>query len=303
MSDENVYEFQTHSPITEPAQRIVSLVPSLTETLFDLNLGNRVVGVTDYCVYPREAVARLPRVGGTKNPDVDAVLSLDPDLIFANPEENRQADVEAFQAAGIPVWVTHPRTIQDVFNHIWEIMDIFHATEMVPRIRLIEHQYDWVSNISQQHDDRGEVVRTFVPIWLDPLMTANSDTYLHDVVRTCGGTNVFADRERRFPLQADLGQADAYAGDDARVQGRDTRYPRITLEEVEFAQPDVILLPSEPFAFNESHIALFASLDVPAAHNNRIHLVDGALLTWHGTRVAYALNDLPPLFFPPEEIE
>jgi ABC-type Fe3+-hydroxamate transport system substrate-binding protein len=109
---------------------------------------------------------------------------------------------------------------------------------------------------------------------------------------------VFAERERLYPLAADLGKAEPYAPDDARVQGRDTRYPRITIEEVTAAQPDVILLPSEPFLFTEAHIPMFTALDVPAAKNNRIHLVDGSLLTWHGTRVAYTMQQLPPLLQP-----
>src|SRR5690606_10936364 len=138
-------------------------------------------------------------------------------------------------------------------------------------------------------------LRVFVPIWLDPLMTFNADTYMHDVLRICGGTNVFADRERQYPLKADLGEAEPYSAYDPRIQGRDTRYPRITLEEVEKAQPDVILLPSEPFQFTEEHLPLFQKLDVPAAKNNQIHLVDGSLLTWHGTRVAFAMQNIPPL--------
>ncbi|MFW5748964.1 MAG: helical backbone metal receptor [Chloroflexota bacterium] len=302
MTDAKQYDYFADIPIAEPARRVVSLVPSLTETLFDLNLGDRVVGITDYCIHPEDQVEGLPRVGGTKNPDVDQVLALQPDLIFVNPEENRQEDVAAFRAAGIPVWVTFPRTVQDVFNLLWDIMDAFQETSMVPRVRLIEYQYDWVSGITQQQESAGNVVNVFAPIWYDPLMTFNEDTYIHDLLRVCGGMNVFAGRARRFPLSADLGEADPYDADDPRVAGRDTRYPRVTLAEVEAAQPDVILLPSEPFAFTEAHIPIFTALDVPAARNNRVHLIDGSYLTWHGTRVAYALNILPPLFFPSDEM-
>jgi ABC-type Fe3+-hydroxamate transport system substrate-binding protein len=198
--------------------------------------------------------------------------------------------------------VTYPRTVQDVFNLLWDIMDVFHETSMVPRIRLIEYQYDWAQSISQRRENDGDVIKTFVPIWNEPLMTFNADTYSHDLLRVCGGTNVFAERERRFPLKADLGQSEPLPEDDARVDGRDTRYPRVTLDEVVAAQPDVILLPSEPYPFDESHIALFKALDIPAAHNDRIHLIDGSYLTWHGTRVAYALNTFPPLFYPAEAI-
>ncbi|MEP6988066.1 MAG: helical backbone metal receptor, partial [Chloroflexota bacterium] len=83
--------------------------------------------------------------------------------------------------------------------------------------------------------------------------------------------------------------------DDSRLIGRDVRYPRVTMEEVVAAQPDVVLLPSEPFQFTTEHIALFSELDIPAARNKRIILMDGSLLTWHGTRIAYALNTLPDI--------
>ncbi len=303
MTDANVYEYQLDSPITEPAKRIVSLVPSMTESLFDIGLGDRVVGVTDYCIHPADQVARLPRIGGTKNPDIDAILALNPDLIFVNQEENRLEDFQKLKAAGVPVWVTFPQTVQDVFNMLWAIMDVFHVTEMVPRVRLIEYQHDWINAISEQRDNDGDVVKVFVPIWDDPLMTFNADTYTHDLLRVCGGTNVFADRDRKYPLKVDLGEAGAIPADDPRVQGRDTRYPRVTLAEVEAAQPDVILLPSEPYLFTEAHLPQFKALDVPAAKNDRIHLVDGTLLTWHGTRLAYALNDLPDLFFPVDKVQ
>lgn len=292
MNDLNM-RYQMEVPIQSPPQRVVSLVPSTTESLFDLNLGTRVVGVTDYCVRPADGVAHLPHIGGTKNPDIQAIRALNPDLVMANQEENRREDVEALQAAGIPVWVTFPRTVADTFNFLWNIMYVFDETSMVPRVRLIEQTMDWVQGVTKANEDYP--CRVFVPIWYDPLMTFNADTYSHDVLRVCGGTNVFAGRERRFPLEADLGQAPALPADDPRVVGRDLRYPRISMAEVEAAQPDVILLPDEPFTFTAEHIPLFQQLDVPAVRHNRIHLVDGSLLTWHGTRLGHALTLLPEL--------
>jgi ABC-type Fe3+-hydroxamate transport system substrate-binding protein len=295
MTDSNM-RYQMEIPIQTPPQRVVSLVPSMTESLFDLNLGGRVVGITDYCVRPAEGVAHLPRIGGTKNPDVAAIIGLNPDLVIVNQEENRREDAEALQAAGIPVWVTFPHTVADVFNLLWNIMYVFDETSMVPRVRLIEQTMDWVQGVTKANEHHP--CRVFVPIWYDPLMTFNADTYSHDILRICGGTNVFAARERRFPLEADLGLAPALPADDPRVVGRDLRYPRVSMAEVEAAQPDVILLPDEPFAFTEAHIPLFKQLDVPAAHNDRIHLVDGTLLTWHGTRLGHALTLLPDLLPP-----
>jgi ABC-type Fe3+-hydroxamate transport system substrate-binding protein len=285
------YTYQMDAPVSRPPGRVVSLVPSMTESLFDLNLGSRLVGVTDYCVRPAEGVANLARVGGTKNPDVNRIVGLQPDLVIANQEENRREDVEALQAAGVPVWVTFPRTVADVFNLLWNIMHVFDETSMVPRVRLIEQTMDWVWRMSEPRL-LSKPCRVFAPIWFDPLMTFNADTYASDLLRVCGGVNVFADRERRFPLEADLGQAPA---DSALAAGRDTRYPRITLDEVIAAQPDVILLPDEPFLFTETHRDLFNQLDVPAAHHNRVILIEGSLLTWHGTRIAHALNTLPNL--------
>src|SRR5690606_18508603 len=158
---------------------------------------------------------------------------------------------------------------------------------------------DWLERMDES---RKKPCRVFAPIWLDPLMTFNADTFIHDLLRVCGGTNVFADRERQYPLAADLGEAEPYSADEPRIAGRDTRYPRVTLEEVEAAQPDVILLPSDPYAFGEDHISLFAALNVPAADNGRIVPIDGSLLTWHGTRMARAFDVIPNLLCPLDEV-
>lgn len=289
------YVHQMDSPVSEPPRRVVSLVPSITESLFELNVGDRLIAITDYCVHPAKQVARLPRIGGTKNPDVERVIALRPDLVFANQEENRREDVEALRAAGIPVWVTFPKTMREAFNVLWNIMHIFDQPELVERVRAMEWTLDWLERMSE---NRETPLNVFVPIWLDPLMTFSANTYAHDVLRVCGATNVFANRERHFPLGADLGERDPFPEGDSRVEGRDTRYPRITLEEVAAAHPDVILLPSEPYAFTEAHIPIFMALDTPAAKGGNIRLVDGSLLFWHGTRMARAMNELPSQFYP-----
>jgi ABC-type Fe3+-hydroxamate transport system substrate-binding protein len=173
-------------------------------------------------------------------------------------------------------------------------MYTFDYTAMSARVRVIESSYDWVSSISELREEE-QPCKVFVPIWKDPMMTFNKETYIHDLLRVCGGQNIFADRERQYPLDADLGEHEPLSPNSNRIEGRDTRYPRVTREEIEKHQPDVILLPSEPYAFTENDISMFAELDVPATKHNRIHLIDGSLLTWHGTRVAYALNEIPQL--------
>lgn len=285
--------------MSEPPQRVISLVPSITESLFDLGVGDRLIAVTDYCVHPADKVATLPKIGGTKNPNIAYIIDAKPDLVFMNQEENRKEDAEALQAAGIPIWVTFPKTVRDAFNILWNIMHIFDEPNLVERIRAMEWTVDWLERTSENVTPKS----VFVPIWYTPMMTFNADTFAHDMLRLCGGVNVFADHERLYPLAADLGQREAYTPDDKRVEGRDTRYPRISLEEVVAAQPEIILLPSEPFAFDESHVREFAALDIPAARHGNIHLIDGSLITWHGTRMGRAMNELPPLFYadPPDE--
>ncbi|MEO8609743.1 MAG: helical backbone metal receptor [Chloroflexota bacterium] len=295
--DDRTYSYDMEAPVSTPPRRVVSLVPSITESLFDLNLGNRLVAITDYCIYPEAGVARLPRIGGTKNPDIKRIIELAPDLVIANREENRKEDVLALQEAGVPVWVTFPQTVADAFNLLWNIMHVFDEPTMVPRIRLMEQTMDWIWRISETKLEENPC-RVFVPIWLDPLMTFNAHTYAHDLLRICGAINVFADRDRQYPLKADLGQVQPLAVDDPRILERDTRYPRVTMEEVVAAQPDMILLPNEPFPFTEEHIPLFANLDTPASRSGNIQLVDGSLLTWHGTRLAYALDRLPSILCP-----
>jgi ABC-type Fe3+-hydroxamate transport system substrate-binding protein len=297
-STQHTYNQFADIPQMEPPQRVVSLVPSVTESLFDLNLGDRLVAVTDYCVHPADGVARLPHIGGTKNPNVEQIIALRPDLVIANQEENRKQDVEALRAAGITVWVTFPKTVADAFTLLWDMMNLFDEQSMVPRVRLMEYTYDWLNGISLANEDHLTTV--FAPIWFEPWMTFNADTFAHDVLRVCGGRNVFGERDRQYPLKADLGEGEAYPADDPRIEGRDTRYPRVTLDEIVQQQPEVVLLPSEPFPFDESHVELFQSLDIPAAHHSRIHLVDGSLLTWHGTRLAYAFDTLPALLLSTE---
>ncbi|PJF43754.1 MAG: ABC transporter substrate-binding protein [Phototrophicales bacterium] len=291
MNEQYIYQADLSDLIGLKPQRVVSLVPSMTESLFDLNMGDRLVAVTDYCEHPADKVAHLPKVGGTKNPNIKQIIALKPDLVIMNQEENRLADAEALSNAGIRIWVTHPRTVAEAINMLWDMVGIFDETSMVPRIQHIDRVYDMMA-LAAESQPR---LKTFVPIWRDPWMTFNRDTYIHDLLYHLGAENVFADRMRQFPLKADLGQAEPLPSDDPRVSERDVRYPRVSLEEIVSAQPELILLPTEPYAFSESDVEIFSALDIPAVHYQNIYVVDGSLLTWHGTRIAQALRELPPI--------
>ncbi len=281
-------------------RRVVSLVPSVTGSLFDLQLGHCLVGVTEFCVYPPAGVAVLPKVGGTKNPDRDRILALQPDLVIANQEENRREDVEALRAAGVPVWVTFPNTARDALNLLWALTRVFDAPQQGRTMAALERSYEVTSLAAVNMPP----VSVFCPVWREPAvpaaaawwMTANRETYVHDVLRICGGWNVFAERDRRYPLAADL---DPRRPADPPDPARDTRYPRVTTDEIVTAAPEVILLPSEPYAFGEEDLEALQSLpDIPAVRNGRVYLVDGSLLTWPGTRLAQALAEVPALLNP-----
>lgn len=293
MTDEQqgIYQADLSDLIGLKPQRVVSLVPSVTESLFDLNIGNRLIAVTDYCEHPVDKVAALPKVGGTKNPDIQRIIEMRPDLVIMNQEENRLPDAEALNAAGIKVWATHPRTVAEAINLLWDIVGVFDETSMVPRIQQIDKVYDMMALAAEVLPR----LKTFIPIWDNPWMTFNQDTYPHDLLYRLGAENVFAERERHFPLDADIGDAEPLADDDPRIADRDVRYPRVSLQEIVDAQPELVLLPTEPYAFNEVDAASFARLDIPAAKFGTIYVVDGSLLTWHGTRLSLALQELPPL--------
>jgi len=279
-----------------PPKRVVSLVPSLTESLFDLGLGEMVVGVTDYCVHPAEALANLPRIGGPKNPDVQKIINLKPDLVLANREENTRLSLSALVDAGVKVWVSFPRSVKQALEVLWGLADLFHSREAVMRLRTLETAVDWARHAYQERQKK----RYFCPVWQDVSgndtrwwMTFNHDTYAHDILAMVGGANIFADRDRRYPLEADLGLSDPQD-----IKGRDSRYPRVTQEEIISGNPEVILLPDEPYEFDHPHreemLNLFA--DTKAVKDGLVYTVDGSLLTWHGTRLGRSLRELPDLF-------
>ena len=275
-------------------ERIVSLVPSMTESLFDLGLGGAVVGISDYCTKPEGRLTGINRIGGPKTIDVAHILALNPDLVIANREENEREAVLAL-AEQAPVWVTFPLTVQDVLRDLWALAYLGRSQQALIRMRLLETAVEMAEESLE--DESG--VRYFCPIWQDQAgdthwwMTFNQDTYSSDLLRLLGGVNCFAQRQRRNPLAADL---------DATVVAEegtyDRRYPRVTKNEIIDAQPAVILLPDEPFAYSQVHVGEFRSFfaETPAVKQDRIVMADGSLITWCGTRLGLALSELADVF-------
>ncbi|WP_428261132.1 helical backbone metal receptor [Haliangium sp.] len=284
--------------------RVVSLVPSDTETLFALGVGARVVGRTRYCVEPVGRVEHIPVCGGTKDIDVDAVRALAPDLILCNQEENSRAPLETLARDGFAVFVSFPRRAADGVAHLARLARLLGvATE--PEVRALVRRGHRVVSAAQHAADsparsdtagsaEEQPLSVFVPIWMDPLMTFSADTFGSDMLTLAGAKNVFWDRRRRYPLAADLsnvhpvdqpGQAEA---DPAA--GRDTRYPRVSLDEVRARAPAAVLLPDEPYAFGAADAERLA--DELGLDRSRVRPVDGKDLFWYGARTIEALPRL-----------
>lgn len=258
----------------QPPRRVVSLVPSDTHSVIALGARDRLVGRTVWCESPE--ASDVPTVGGTKDVDVEAVVALAPDLVIANQEENTRAALEALAAQHVRVLVSLPRRVEQGIAHLARLARILGVHDREPARSLIKRGYEL--------GGAGLAgPRAFVPIWMDPLMTINADTYGSDVLAHAGIANAFGDRLRLYPLAADLGKT---APQDAG--GRDVRYPRVTFDEVRARKPELVLLPDEPHAFSAEDEAKIAG-ELPGV---RIVRVTGKDLFWYGAWTIDALQRL-----------
>lgn len=257
----------------QPPRRVVSLVPSDTHSVIALGARDRLVGRTTYCESPEAGDVAV--VGGTKDVDVDAVRALAPDLVIANQEENTRAVLEAL-APSVPVLVSLPRRVEDGVAHLARLARILGLADREPARSLVRRGY------ALRGAHAGEVT-AFVPIWMDPLMTINADTFGSDVLAHVGIANAFGDRLRLYPLAADLGKT---APRDAA--GRDVRYPRVTFDEVRARKPALVILPDEPHAFSAADEAVIAE----ALPGSRIVRVSGKDVFWYGAWTIEAIDRL-----------
>jgi ABC-type Fe3+-hydroxamate transport system substrate-binding protein len=233
--------------------RLVSLCPSLTELVFDLGRGDDLVGRTKFCVHPTGRVERVESVGGTKNPKIARIVELAPDLVLLNEEENRREDAEALLAAGVRCHVSFPRDVGETAQMVRDIGAVLERPAEAERIAAdIERRAARVRERARQ----APAVRYAYLIWRNPWMVAGGDTFVTAMLALPGGVNVFA--------------------------AHPERYPTVTPQDLAVADPDVVLLSSEPFPFKEKHAdELAVATGLP---RERMQLVDGEYLTWHGSR-------------------
>ena len=229
--------------------RIVSLVPSLTELLVDLGLGQQLVGRTGFCIHPRDVVRGIPKVGGTKDVKLDEIRRLNATHVIVNVDENRREDADALIDMGLQVIATHPQTPEDNRALYALLGSIFARDQEAARLT-----GDLDDALATESDTVApEPVRVLYLIWRDPWMSVSADTYVANMLRL-GGMAVVAAR----------------AGD---------RYPVIAEDEPAWQRADAVLLSSEPYPFREKHLE-----EVQAGTGKTVRLVDGELLSWYGSR-------------------
>ncbi|MFT3885066.1 MAG: cobalamin-binding protein [Flavobacteriales bacterium] len=241
---------QMHRTVEAPTlpQHIISLVPSQTELLCDLGLGDRIVGITKFCIHPEEWFRSKPRVGGTKKVDIEKVRALQPDLIIGNKEENERADIEALEQE-FPVWMSDINDLPDALDMIRRVGALTGTTAEAERIATgIEAGF-----AALRPSTEGYSVAYL--IWRNPWMVAGPGTFINDMLRRCGYANAFGHRMER--------------------------YPEVTSAELAAADPDLAFLSSEPYPFAEKHI-MELNLILPGTP---VRLVDGELFSWYGSRL------------------
>lgn len=241
--------------------RIVSLVPSLTETLVEFGLAPSLVGRTRWCTEPAGVVAGIEAVGGTKNPDVARIVALRPDLVVVNKEENRLEDCRELEAAGLRLHVTHPCTVEEAASMLAELGAACGAAEQGERLAARCRE----ALAAARSRGEGRVpVPTFCPIWRRPWMTFRRATYIGDMLASAGCANVFGER----------GAPDFF---------------EVALDDVVAAAPALVVLPDEPFAFEEKHATELRGAGLDRA---RFLFADGKDLAWYGPRIPAALERL-----------
>jgi ABC-type Fe3+-hydroxamate transport system substrate-binding protein len=243
--------------LTEFPKRIISLVPSQTELLFDLGVGENVVGITKYCIHPKEKIKKITKIGGTKDFDIDKIMALKPDLIIANKEENYKEGIEQLEQH-FPVWISDINDLNSSFKMISEV------GKLVGKQKEAENLvYKLNQDFEELESINSESHKTLYFIWKAPFMIAGKDTFINDILKR---TNL----------------------ENSTIENR---YPMIDEEKIKELNPQIILLSSEPYPFKEKHIKEFAQL-LPNAY---IRVVDGELFSWYGSRLKYTVDYLKEL--------
>lgn len=234
----------------QPPQKIISLVPSQTELLYHLGLEQQVIGITKFCIHPKEWFKNKTRIGGTKNVNISLIKKLKPDLIIANKEENVKEQVEEL-AKVFNVWISDVNNLEDAYRMINDIEELTH--KIVQSQTLIKGIKDEFSQLQITNYK----LQTAYLIWQKPYMTIGGDTFINDMLKHCGLQNIFEN---------------------------ENRYPEVKIDQLSTDSCQLILLSSEPYPFKQKHVDVLQLL-LP---NKKIVLVDGEMFSWYGSRLLKA---------------
>lgn len=237
--------------INFPPKKIVSLVPSQSELLWDLGLQEEVAGITKFCIHPEEMFRSVKRIGGTKAIKIDEIIKLQPDLVIANKEENEQAQIEEL-AKHCPVWISDIYTLTDALDMMKQVGEITGRKDR--SLQLIHEIKDLKTSFVPYGGKNNKAVYL---IW-KPYMAAGKNTFIDDMLSLCGFENAI----------------------------KTARYPELSIEALQAAKPGLVFLSSEPYPFKEKHIE---ELQQHLPHSN-ILLVDGEMFSWYGSRLKKAFG-------------
>ncbi|NTE05657.1 ABC transporter substrate-binding protein [Agrobacterium tumefaciens] len=241
--------------INFPPKRIISIVPSQTELLFDLGLDQEIIGLTKFCIHPIEKFAERTKIGGTKKLNIDLIKDLKPDLVIGNKEENMQSDIEELSEF-FPVWMSDIFTLDDAkktISQIGELVD--REPEAAYLNHLISAGFNDLQTLALQNKIDKKVAYL---IWRKPYMAAGKNTFIDNILLLNGMTNVITE----------------------------SRYPEVKLVQLQALNPQLILLSSEPYPFGSKHIEEIQA----AIPNVEIMLVDGEMFSWYGSRLVKAVQ-------------
>lgn len=233
-------------------KKIISLVPSQTELLYDLGLAESIVGQTIFCIHPKAHFKFATKVGGTKKLNIQAIRNLQPDLIIGNKEENELGQILELEKE-FPVWMSDIYNLADALDMIRQIGTVVckqDAAEAMAKEIECGFREPGTNNLTS--------AKVLYFIWRKPYMVAGRNTFINDMLQYCGMENAVSDKN--------------------------SRYPEITAEEITSLKPDIIFLSSEPYPFKEMHMEELTHL-CPKA---KIHIVDGEMFTWYGSRLIKA---------------
>ena len=238
-----------------PPKRIISLVPSQSELLFDLGLNEEVIGITKFCIHPIERFAACTKVGGTKKLKIEVIRALKPDLIIGNKEENTRSEIELLMKE-FPVWMSDITSLEESIDAIEQIGELVNRAPEAAYLNHLIHA--GFTDLQAQALSKNINKRVAYLIWKDPYLFAGQDTFINDVLRKIGLTNVIDP----------------------------SRYPEMTLSELQTKNCEMVFLSSEPYPFKAKHIEEIKS----ALPNVKVMLVDGEMFSWYGSRLVKAVQ-------------